>query len=202
MLSAIGLLLGMTGCKKEVNIQELEQSLVGLWWDEFEYKDVTEEGVPFSRVLLAIKADADHTGCIYLAVFDGKSDDPLAVYGGPQDAGFTWHLLEDGSLQLTESSAVKSTYGNDMTDVSGTSATYTGGSVTVTNSNYSGTLQKADAGKQEDIENKMTLSPLTAAGLLDNSWSNSGGNPWGGSSSSGSGSGLGGWTESGGDIWK
>ena len=38
------------------NPQELEQSLIGLWWDEFEYADVTEAGVPFSRVLLAVKA--------------------------------------------------------------------------------------------------------------------------------------------------
>ena len=173
VLSAIGLLLGMTGCKKEssVNIQELEQSLVGIWWDEFEYEDVTEEGVPFSRVLLAVRADADHTGCIYLGVFDDKSDHPLAVYGGHKNAGFTWHLLEDGSLQLTESSAVKSTYGNDMTDVSGTSASYTGGSVTVTNSNYSSTLQKADAGKQEDIEKKVADADwdgaLTVEALTD-----------------------------------
>ena len=60
VLSATTLLLGMTGCSKEpsINIQELEQSLVGLWWDEFEYEDVTEDGVPFSRVLLAVRADA------------------------------------------------------------------------------------------------------------------------------------------------
>ena len=41
MLSVTTLLLVVTGCKKEssINIQELEQSLVGLWWDEFEYED-------------------------------------------------------------------------------------------------------------------------------------------------------------------
>lgn len=90
VLSVTTLLLGMTGCKKEssINIQELEQSLVGLWWDKYEYKDVTEDGVPFSRVLLAVRADADHTGCIYLGVFDDNSDKPLVVYGGPVDAGF------------------------------------------------------------------------------------------------------------------
>lgn len=157
VFSAIALLLGTTGCRKQssVNIQELEQSLVGVWWDEFEYEDVTEEGVPFSRVLLAIEANADHTGCIYLGLFNDKSDFPLAVYGGPRDAGFTWRLLNDGSLLLAETSAVKTTYGDDMTDVSGTSATYTGDSVTVTNGNYSGTLNKADDEKQAEIQNTL-----------------------------------------------
>lgn len=160
VFSAIALLLGMTGCRKQssVNIQELEQSLVGVWWDEFEYEDVTEEGVPFSRVLLAIEANANHTGCIYLGLFNDKSDFPLAVYGGPRDAGFTWRLLNDGNLQLAETSAVKSTYGSDMTTVSGTSATYTGGSVTVTNGKYSGTLNKADDDKQAEIQNKLAGS--------------------------------------------
>ena len=50
VLSVTTLLLGMTGCKKEssINIQELEQSLVGLWWDEYEYSDVTA-AVPVYR---------------------------------------------------------------------------------------------------------------------------------------------------------
>jgi len=161
----VALLLGMTGCRKEssVNIQELEQSLVGLWWDEYAYSDVTEDGIPFSRVLLAIEVDADHTGCIYLGVFNDKSDNPLAVYGGPDDAGFTWELLSDGRLRLSVPTASKSFaatradggYGNDMTDVSGTSASYTGGSVTVTNGNYSGTLNKADDEKQTEIQNTL-----------------------------------------------
>lgn len=157
VISAMALLLGTTGCGKQpsVNIQELEQSLVGVWWDEFEYEDVTEEGVPFSRVLLAIEANADHTGCIYLGLFCDESDFPLAVYGGPRDAGFTWRLLNDCSLQLAGTSAVKSTYGSDMTNVSGTSATYNGSSVTVTNSNYSGTLNKADDEKKTEIQNTL-----------------------------------------------
>ena len=67
MIAAAVLLLGMTGCTVEDNpssseIDVLEKSLVGVWWDEFEYADVTEAGVPFSRVMLAVKADADHTG--------------------------------------------------------------------------------------------------------------------------------------------
>ena len=67
MFAAVVLLLGMTGCKSEddspsYDLNVLEKSLIGVWWDEFEYSDVTETGVPFSRVLLAVKANADHTG--------------------------------------------------------------------------------------------------------------------------------------------
>ena len=153
------------------DVSILEQGLVGLWWDEFEYADVTEAGVPFSRVLLAVKADADHTGCIYLGVFDDTSDEPLAIYGGPEDAGFTWRLLADGrvllsdpatgaSWALTRSADGNGSYGNGMTDASNTSMTYTDGSVTVSNSSYSGTLEKADAEQAADIEETLsTLSP-------------------------------------------
>ena len=176
MIAAAMLLLGMTGCTVEdnpssVDINVLEQSLIGLWWDEFEYADVTEAGVPFSRVMLAVKADADHTGCIYLGVFNDTSDEPLAVYGGPQDAGFTWRLLADGRIQLSDPATGESytltrtrgdggSYGEGMTDVAGTSLTYDNGSVTVANGNYSGELEKADAGKAAYIEETLsTLSP-------------------------------------------
>lgn len=175
MFAAVVLLLGMTGCAAENNpssndVNVLEQSLVGLWWDEFEYADVTEAGVPFSRVLLAVKADADHTGCIYLGVFDDTSDEPLAVYGGPEDAGFTWHLFPDGRIQLSDPVTGETyaltriadgdSYGNDMTNVASTSLTYDNGSVTVTNGSYSGELVKADAEKAAEIgETLSTLSP-------------------------------------------
>jgi hypothetical protein len=176
MIAVAALLLGTTACSSEdnpstVDIDALERELVGLWWDEYEYADVTEAGVPFSRVLLAVVADADHTGCIYLGVFDDTSDEPLAVYGGPDDAGFTWHLLADGTLLLgdpvtgetyTLSRSVTraltrngNSYGEGMTDVSTTSMTYTDNSVTVTNDNYSGTLVKADAETAADIEEKL-----------------------------------------------
>ena len=176
MFAAAVLLLGMTGCTNEDNpsssdINVLEQNLVGLWWDEFEYADVTEAGVPFSRVMLAVKADADHTGCIYLGVFDNTSNEPLAVYGGPQDAGFTWHLLADGNILLgnpvtgetytmTRTRGDGGSYGEGMTDISTTSVTYTDGSMTVTNGNYSGELVKADTEKEAEIgETLSTLSP-------------------------------------------
>ena len=179
MLVAIALLLVVTGCKKEssINIQELEQSLVGLWWDKYEYKDVTEDGIPFSRVLLAVRADADHTGCIYLGVFDDNSDKPLVVYGGPVDAGFTWKLLSDGSLVLSDPTSGESllmtradgeNYGDTITDVSGTSMIYTADGLTMNNVSYSGTLTKADVDEQTDIMGKVAgevgqLSTATAS---------------------------------------
>ena len=168
LLAVALLLLGVTGCKKAINIEQLEKELVGVWWDAFQYSDVTEEGVPFSNVWLAIMVKADHTGCIYLGVFDDVHREPLAVYGGPEDAGFKWQLLEDGSVKLSDPASGESTvitkadsgsgsnYGNDMTNVSGTNMTYTGGSVTVTNGTYSGTLTKADSGKEGDIKEQFT----------------------------------------------
>ena len=176
MFAAAVLLLGMTGCSSvdnpsSNNVIVQEQDLIGLWWDEFEYAGETEAGMPFSRVLLAVKADADHTGCIYLGVFDSTSDDPLAIYGGPEDAGFKWRLLDDGrvllsdpitgeSYALTRSAEGDSSFGNDMTDVSNTSISYDNGSVTVTNGSYTGELEKADAGQAADIEKTLsTLSP-------------------------------------------
>ena len=176
MFAAAVLLLGMTGCSSDdnsssVDINVLEKSLVGVWWDEFEYSDVTEAGVPFSRVLLAVKANADHTGCLYLGVFNAKGNEPLAVYGGPEDAAFKWRMLSNGSIQLsdpvtgesyvvTRSADGDNSYGNNMTDVSGTSLAYTDGSVTINNGSYSGELAKADAEKEADIEETLsTLSP-------------------------------------------
>ncbi len=172
MFAAAVILMGLTGCSKVDNpsatdLKALEQSLVGLWWDEYEYADVTETGVPFSRVLLAVIADADNTGCIYLGVFDDKSDEPLAVYGGPEDAGFTWHLLADGRILLGdpvtgETYALARTrgdeggsYGSDMTDVASTKVTYTDGNMTLTNDDYSGTLTKANDEQEADIKEKL-----------------------------------------------
>ena len=175
MMAAV-LLVGMTGCSKDdnpstVDIDALEKELVGLWWDEFEYADVTETGLPFSRVLLAVQIDANHTGCIYLGVFNDTSDEPLAVYGGPEDAGFTWRLLDDGRILLGDPVTGETyalarsvtraltrgddgSYGDGMTDVANTSMTYTDGSVTLTNDNYSGTLEMANAEEAADITEK------------------------------------------------
>ena len=172
--AAAVLLLGMTGCSKDdqapyINTAELEKSLVGVWWDEYEYADVTETGVPFTRVLLAIKADADHTGCIYLGLFDDTDDLPLAVYGGPKDAGFRWQLLPNGDLQLSDPISGETSvftrsadsYANSMTDVSTANLTYDNNQVTMTNGSYSGTLAKADASQEADIQKRLTMPTAT-----------------------------------------
>ena len=156
LLATSALLLGLTGCnrEKEINIEELEQSLVGVWWDQYEYSDITETGVAFDKVLLAVVA------------YDSKSDALVAVYGGPEDAGFKWELTGKGDIVLSDPATGESTvltradggssYGNDMTNVNGTNMTYTNGSVTVTNGNYSGTLTKADTGKEGEINEQFS----------------------------------------------
>ena len=181
MFAVAVFLMGLTGCSKEDNpsagdLSVLEQSLVGLWWDEYAYADVTETGVPFTRVLLVVEANTDHTGCIYLGAFDDNSDYPLAVYGGPEDAGFTWRLLADGRILLGdpvtgETYAMARTrgeggsYGKDMTDVASTNVSYNGGNnLTVTNGDYSGTLTKADAAKEADIKEKLQAIITTVDG--------------------------------------
>ena len=181
IVAAVALVLGMGGCSMEdnptmpsVDVESLEQSLVGLWYEEFDYADVTEDGRPFSRVQLVVKVDADHTGYICLGAYDDESDYPLAVYGGPVDAGFKWQLKADGTIVLTDPVTGDSytlartrgeggSYGEKMTDVSATNMAYTDGSVTVTNDSYSGTLKKADAGKEADIEKLMAVKSPDAA---------------------------------------
>lgn len=68
-LAFAALLLGVTAaCNRDpIPIEVLEKELVGMWWDEYEYHDVTEDGVPFDRVLLFVGANEDHTGYLYLA---------------------------------------------------------------------------------------------------------------------------------------
>jgi len=81
--------------------QELEESIIGLWQEEFEYKDVTEEGKPFNRALIVVETKADHTGYVALAVFDDEFNEPLEIYGGPKDAPFTWQVTAQGHITLS-----------------------------------------------------------------------------------------------------
>ena len=177
MMAAAALLLGVTSCAKEDdNASKIqEEDLVGLWWDEYEYADVTANGVPFSRVLLAVDVAADHTGCIYLGVFNDTEENPLAIYGGPKDAAFTWQLLGDGKVVLSDPdggsialaprrSGTGDSYGNDMTNVNNTNMNYTNNGVTVTNNSYSGTLTKADGNKQSDINDKLRVLIIAVNG--------------------------------------
>lgn len=187
VFTVVVLLSGMSACDELFgdsdtpvlnSHEEMERSIIGLWWDEYEYTDVTETGVPFSRVLLVVKADADHTGCIYLGVFGATGYDPLAIYGGPKDAPFTWKVSINGQITLTDPytgtsyaaarTRGSSSYGNNMTNVSSTSATYTDGSMAVSNDSYSGTLVKAGTEKTADIEKIFsTLISTTNLGTED-----------------------------------
>lgn len=186
IFAVTALLLGMTGCSKSddeptIDVEAAEKELVGIWWDEFEYSDVTEDGTPFTRALLAVEADEDHTGCIYLGVFNDESDEPLAIYGGREDAGFNWKVLENGRIVLSDPITEESyelarvspaltradggNYGNNMTNVSGTNMNYSNGSITVNNGTYSGTLNKADANTAAEIEQKFRTKIYTNVGL-------------------------------------
>ena len=184
MMAAV-LLVGMTSCSVEDNpvtgdIDALEKSLVGIWWDEYDYADVTEKGVPFTKVILVVQVDADHTGCLYLGAFNDTDYYPVAVYGGKENAGFKWALLDDGRVQLTDPKTGESyalaraatrgdgetSYGNNMTNVATTNVTYTDNNVKVTNDSYDGTLEKADIEQAADIEDKL-LSRFTGVNSGD-----------------------------------
>ena len=74
----------ITSCSKEDNqssndMNVLEQSLIGLWYEEFKYEDVTEDGKPFNHALIVVETKADHTGYVALAVFDDEFNEPLEI---------------------------------------------------------------------------------------------------------------------------
>jgi hypothetical protein len=171
MMAVAALMLGMTGCSKSDNPSPVipeptpnvisEDDLIGFWWDQFEYADVTEDGKAFTRVLLAVYVGSDHTGWIALGAYDDTSDDVVAVYGGPGEAGFTWRLLPGGKIQLGDPETGETyaltrgdggAFGKSMTDASNTSMSVNNNGIAVSNANYSGTLVKADAEKAASIE--------------------------------------------------
>lgn len=86
-----------------VSPQRTEESLVGLWYEEFEYSGVLEDtGETFTSVVLAMQINKDHTGCLYAGAFnEGDYDNPIVVYGGPEEAGFRWQLNSNGQLIMT-----------------------------------------------------------------------------------------------------
>ncbi len=190
LFAAAMLLSGLTGCMREIDVKLAEQCLVGIWWDEYDYSDVTETGVPFDKVLLAVKADADHSGCIYLGLFDSKSDELVAVYGGPEEAGFKWELTSKGDIVLSDPVSGESTvltkadgssYGDNMTNVPGTTMTLSNNNLTLNNTSYSGTLTKADSGTEGEIKETLSM-PFSAlkTNLTDDELSIKGipGNTW------------------------
>lgn len=190
LFAAAMLLSGLTGCMREIDVKLAEQCLVGIWWDEYDYSDVTETGVPFDKVLLAVEADADHSGCIYLGLFDSKSDELVAVYGGPEEAGFKWELTSKGDIVLSDPVSGESTvltkadgssYGDNMTNVPGTTMSLSNNNLTLNNTSYSGTLTKADSGTEGEIKETLSM-PFSAlkTNLTDGELSIKGipGNTW------------------------
>ena len=108
MFAAAVLLFGMSACTENADNpaipsqQGMEESLIGLWYEEFDYEDVTEDGKPFNHALIVVETKGDHTGYIALAVFDDEFNEPLEIYGGPKDASFTWQVTADGHIILTD----------------------------------------------------------------------------------------------------
>ena len=181
MFAAAVLLMGMTGCTTVDNpstpvTSDLEQSLVGLWWEEFEYADVTENDKPFNRALIVVEANADHTGYVALAVFDNEFNEPLEIYGGPKDAPFTWQVTPEGRIILTDPNTGTSMMpsrtrgkGNNgsFVDISQIEMNYTSGNVTFSNASHKGSLTKDKSGTNGLIQDWMAKSTLPPACITD-----------------------------------
>ena len=156
--------------------QELEQSLVGLWYEEFDYEDVTEDGKPFNHALIAVEAKADHTGYIALAVFDDEFNEPLEIYGGPKDAPFTWQVTADGHVILTDpntgtsiSSARTRSNGNqsNFVDIGQIEMNCSPGRIAFSNASHQGSLGRAASNKSSLIQDWMAKSTLPRACITD-----------------------------------
>ena len=181
MFAAAVVLLCLTGCTAVDNpstpvTSDLEQSLVGLWWEEFEYADVTENGKPFNRALIVVEAYADHTGYVALAVFDDEFNEPLEIYGGPKDAPFTWQVTPEGRIILTDPNTGTSMMpsrtrgkGNNgsFVDISQIEMNYTSGNVTFSNASHKGSLTKDKSGTNGLIQDWMAKSTLPRACVTD-----------------------------------
>ena len=181
MFAAAVVLLCLTGCTAVDNpstpvTSDLEQSLVGLWYESFDYEDVTENGKPFNRALIVVEANADHTGYVALAVFDDEFNEPLEIYGGPKDAPFTWQVTPEGRIILTDPNTGTSMMpsrtrgkGNNgsFVDISQIEMNYTSGNVTFSNASHKGSLTKGKSGTNGLIQDWMAKSTLPPACVTD-----------------------------------
>ena len=182
LFAASVLLIGMGACTDKndnsatLSQQEIEKSLVGLWYEDFDYKDVTEDGKPFNRALIAVEAKADHTGYVALAVFDDEVNEPLEIYGGPKDAPFTWQVTAEGHVILTDpntgtsiSSGSTRSGGNhsSFVDVSQIQMNYASSSLSYSNASHEGSLTKAASDKNSLIQDWMAKSTLPRACITD-----------------------------------
>ena len=182
MFAAAVLMLGMGACKDSdapvipSQQEESEESLIGLWYEEFDYEDVTEDGKPFNHALIAVEAKADHTGYVALAVFDDEFNEPLEIYGGPTDAPFTWQMTDKGHVTLKDPNTGTSielastrSDGNhsDFVDIGQIDMNCTQGSVAFSNSSHSGSLKRAGSNKSDLIQDWMAKSTLPRACVTD-----------------------------------
>ena len=182
IFATIVLLLGMSACKDNADNpaipsqKEMEESLIGLWCESFDYEDVTEDGKPFNRALIVVEAKADHTGYVALAVFDDEFNEPLEIYGGPKDAPFTWQVTAEGQVILTDPSTGTSistarTRGdgshNDFVDIGQIKMKSGTGSIAFSNATYEGTLTKAGSNYNGMIQDWMAKSTLPRACIVD-----------------------------------
>ncbi len=156
--------------------QEMEASLIGLWYEEFAYEDVTEDGKPFNRALIAVEANADHTGYVALAVFDDAFNEPLEIYGGPTDAPFTWQVTPDGHVILTDPntgtsiSAARTRGGgdhSDFVDIGQIDLNCGQNSIAFSNGSHSGSLIRGRNGQDNLIQDWMAKSTLPRACVTD-----------------------------------
>jgi pimeloyl-ACP methyl ester carboxylesterase len=181
-MMAVVLLLGLSACKDNTDNpatpsqQEMEESLIGLWSESFDYEDVTEDGKPFNRALIVVEAKADHTGYVALAVFDDEFNEPLEIYGGPKDAPFTWQVSANGQVILTDpntgtSYAAARTRGdgghNDFVDIGQIKMRSGSGSIAFSNGTHNGTLTKTGSNNNGMIQDWMAKSTLPRACIID-----------------------------------
>jgi pimeloyl-ACP methyl ester carboxylesterase len=182
MFATAALLLGLGACSDNTDNptfpsqQEMEKSLIGLWYEEFDYEGETEDGKPFNRALIAVEAKADHTGYVALAVFDDEFNEPLEIYGGPKDAPFTWQVTADGHIILTDPNTGTSissarTRSNEnhsnFVNIGQIEMNCTQGHVAFNNGSHKGSLVKVGSDKNGLIQDWMAKSTLPRACITD-----------------------------------
>ena len=182
MVTIICMGWGMVACTdKTDNVsrpsqQEMEKDLIGLWYEDFDYKDVTEKGKPFNRAMITLEVKADHTGYVALSVFDDEFNERLEIYGGPTDAPFTWQITADGHVILDapqtdnvlRSAETDSTGShNDFVDINQINLDCKQGTVNFSNTSHNGSLSKVEGGKDDLIQDWMAKSTLPRACITD-----------------------------------
>lgn len=171
-------LLALTACtdKGDTGPQGLEKEVVGLWYEDFEYADVTEEGKPFTHALIAVEAKADHTGYVALAVFDDEFNEPLKIYGGPEEAAFMWRVTPKGEIVLSDAltgpdmvSARTRSEGdkNGYVDIGQINMSCEEGEITYDNTSHRGSLKRAKGLKGDLVKEWMGKSTLPMPCITD-----------------------------------